>query len=61
MLLFPLILTESNSARAIGQGGMPILVHAFGEWQKGDVRNRHVSVRKGILNVVKNITTLSEL
>ncbi|XP_072166605.1 cytosolic carboxypeptidase 1-like [Diadema setosum] len=53
-----LVKSKSNSARAIGQGGMPILVQAFCEWQKVDVRNRHISVRKGILNVIKNITTL---
>ncbi|XP_041464945.1 cytosolic carboxypeptidase 1-like [Lytechinus variegatus] len=53
-----LVKSKSNSARAIGQGGMPILVHAFSEWQKADVRNRHISIRKGILNVIKNITTL---
>eukprot|EP00057_Strongylocentrotus_purpuratus_P005530 XP_003731176.1 PREDICTED: cytosolic carboxypeptidase 1 [Strongylocentrotus purpuratus] len=53
-----LVKSKSNSARAIGQGGMPILVHAFCEWQKTDVRNRHISIRKGILNVIKNITTL---
>ncbi|PIK61389.1 putative cytosolic carboxypeptidase 1 [Apostichopus japonicus] len=52
--------SKSNSARALGQGGIAILLSLFYEWHRHDTRNRHIGIRKAILGVIKNITNLSE-
>ena len=51
---------ESNSARAVGHGGVPILLNMFYDWHRSDAKNRHVALRKAILNVLKHCTNLSE-
>ncbi|XP_033108379.1 cytosolic carboxypeptidase 1-like isoform X2 [Anneissia japonica] len=53
-----LVKSKSNSARAIGQGGMTVLLSTYMEWHKGDTRQRHVNIRKGILVSLKHVTTL---
>ena len=50
--------SESNAARAIGQGGVPVLLNAFYDWHRVDSKNRHVTLRKSVLSVLKNITNL---
>ena len=51
---------ESNSARAVGHGGVPILLNMFYDWHRSDAKNRHVALRKAILNVLKHCTNLSK-
>ncbi|XP_074650112.1 cytosolic carboxypeptidase 1-like isoform X2 [Tubulanus polymorphus] len=53
-----LVKSKSNSARAVGQGGVPILLTMFFEWHRSDTKNRHVNLRKAVLMVLKNITNL---
>ncbi|XP_071965777.1 cytosolic carboxypeptidase 1-like isoform X2 [Antedon mediterranea] len=53
-----LVKSKSNSARAVGQGGMALLLSTYAEWHKGDTRNRHITIRKGLLVSLKNITAL---
>ena len=55
-----LYVSESNSARAIGYGGVPVLLQMYCDWHKLDTKNRHVSLRKSILNVLKHVTNLSK-
>ena len=54
-----LMLSESNSARAIGQGGVPVLLTMFFDWHRLDTKNRHLTLRKAVLHVLKHITNLS--
>ena len=56
---FPLM-TESNSARLIGMGGVPLLLTHHSDWHQADSKNRYINLRKAILNTLKNITNLSE-
>jgi len=51
---------ESNAARAVGLGGVPVLLTMFNEWHKSDSRNRHIALRKSVLSVLKNVTNLSQ-
>ena len=51
---------ESNSARAVGHGGVPVLLNMFYDWHRSDAKNRHVALRKAILNVLKHCTNLSK-
>ena len=53
-------ISESNSARAIGQGGVPVLLNTFYDWHRADSKNRHINLRKSILSVLKNVTNLSK-
>ncbi|XP_077988802.1 cytosolic carboxypeptidase 1-like isoform X2 [Glandiceps talaboti] len=53
-----LVKSKSNSARAIGQGGMTTLLTMAFDWHRSDARNKHFNLRKSILVVVKNITML---
>ena len=54
------LMTESNSARLIGMGGVPLLLTHHSDWHQADSKNRYISLRKAILNTLKNITNLSE-
>jgi len=54
------VLTESNAARAVGHGGVVVMLNMFTEWHKTDTKNRHVNIRKSILNVLKNFTEISQ-
>ncbi|XP_070542811.1 cytosolic carboxypeptidase 1-like isoform X3 [Ptychodera flava] len=56
--LSQLVKSKSNSARAIGQGGMTILLTMAFDWHRSDTRNRHYNLRKSILIVIRNITSL---
>lgn len=51
---------ESNSARLIGMGGVPLLLTHHTDWHNGDGKNRYISLRKAVLNTLKNITNLSQ-
>lgn len=51
---------ESNAARAVGLGGVPVLLTMFSDWHKSDNRNRHIALRKSVLSVLKNVTNLSQ-
>ncbi|CAH1796187.1 unnamed protein product [Owenia fusiformis] len=53
-----LVKSKSNSARAIGHGGVPMLMSSFYDWHKVDTKNRHTNLRKSILNILKHITNL---
>ena len=53
-----LIFTESNAARATGQGGVAVLLNMFDDWHHLDIRNKHVTLRKSILICLKHITSL---
>ncbi|XP_013413553.1 cytosolic carboxypeptidase 1 isoform X1 [Lingula anatina] len=53
-----LVKSKSNSARAIGHGGVPMLLNMFSDWHRGDSKNRHIALRKAVLNVLKHITNL---
>jgi len=55
-----MLCVESNAARAVGLGGVPVLLTMFHEWYKSDTRNRHIALRKAVLGVLKNVTNLSE-
>lgn len=50
--------SESNGARAVGQGGVPVLLTMFYDWHRADNKNRHINLRKAILSVLKNLTNL---
>ena len=50
--------SESNAARATGQGGVAVLLNMFDDWHRVDTKNRHVSLRKAILTCLKHITNL---
>ncbi len=54
------VFPESNAARAVGQGGVSMLLTLMCDWHRNDVRNRHVRIRKAILNTIKNVTALSK-
>ncbi len=58
--LFMCMFSESNSARAVGQGGVPVLLNMFLDWHRCDSKNRHVTLRKAILQVLKHVTNLSK-
>ena len=57
---YVVFVTESNSARLIGMGGVPQLLGLHSEWQQMDTKHRCLSIRKAILLILKNITNLSE-
>ncbi|XP_071794248.1 cytosolic carboxypeptidase 1-like [Asterias amurensis] len=57
-ILCTLVKSKSNAARAVGQGGVSMLLTMMCDWHKNDVRNRHVKIRKAILNTIKNVTAL---
>ncbi|XP_038077720.1 cytosolic carboxypeptidase 1-like [Patiria miniata] len=57
-ILCQLVKSKSNAARAVGQGGVTMLLTMMCDWQRNDARNRHVKIRKAILNTLKNITVL---
>lgn len=50
--------SKSNSARLIGMGGVPMLLTHHSDWHQADSKNRNISLRKAILNTLKNITNL---
>ncbi|XP_076444257.1 cytosolic carboxypeptidase 1-like [Babylonia areolata] len=50
--------SKSNSARLVGMGGVPLLLTHHWDWHQADGKNRNVSLRKAILNTLKNITNL---
>ncbi|XP_070210608.1 cytosolic carboxypeptidase 1-like isoform X2 [Littorina saxatilis] len=50
--------SKSNSARLIGMGGVPLLLGHHSDWHQADAKNRNISLRKAILNTLKNITNL---
>ncbi|XP_033749645.1 LOW QUALITY PROTEIN: cytosolic carboxypeptidase 1-like [Pecten maximus] len=50
--------SRNNAARTIGGEHVPHLLALYHEWHQMDTKHRHVSVRKGILNIIKNITNL---
>ncbi|XP_064653277.1 cytosolic carboxypeptidase 1-like isoform X2 [Lineus longissimus] len=53
-----LVKSKSNSARAVGQGGVPILLTMFYDWHRADTKNRHIALRKSILSVLRHIINL---
>ena len=55
-----LVFAESNSARAIGQGGVSLLLTMYVDWHRVDTKNRYINIRKAILSVLKHITILRE-
>lgn len=59
-MIFSVRFTESNSARAIGQNAVPVLIDLFTVWYRTDSKNRHVPLRKAILNVLRLLANLSE-
>jgi hypothetical protein len=60
VIIHLLCVSESNSARAIGQGGVPLLLTMYADWHRMDTKNRHVNIRKAILSTLKHITNLRE-
>ena len=60
LLVLVVFTTESNSARLIGMGGVPLLLTHHSDWHQADSKNRYITLRKAILNTLKNITNLSE-
>lgn len=50
--------SKSNSARLIGMGGVPLLLSHHADWHNADGKNRYISLRKALLNTLKNITNL---
>ena len=55
-VLFP----GNNAARTIGGEYVPSIVALYNDWHHADTKHRHVTVRKGLLNILKNITNLSK-
>ena len=51
----------NNAARTIGGEYVPHILSLYNDWHTADTKHRHVSIRKGLLNVLKNITNLSKL
>lgn len=56
---FLYMIVGSNSARLIGQGGVPFVLTCFTDWQRSDPRNRYVALRKSLLLVLRNVANLS--
>ncbi|KAJ8304681.1 hypothetical protein KUTeg_018264, partial [Tegillarca granosa] len=53
-----LCFTGNNAARTIGGEHVPHLLGLYNDWHQMDTKHRHVGIRKGILNILKNITNL---
>ncbi|KAH3841440.1 cytosolic carboxypeptidase 1-like [Dreissena polymorpha] len=50
--------SRNNSARTIGGEYVPHILALYNDWHHTDTKHRHVAIRKGLLNVLKNITNL---
>ncbi|XP_061172292.1 cytosolic carboxypeptidase 1-like [Saccostrea echinata] len=57
-ILTNLTKSRNNAARTIGGEHVPHLLALYHEWHQLDTKHRHVSLRKAILNILKNITNL---
>ena len=55
-----LYIVGNNAARTIGGEYVPHILSLYNDWHQADTKHRHVSIRKGLLNVLKNITNLSK-
>ncbi|KAL4227460.1 Cytosolic carboxypeptidase 1 [Mactra antiquata] len=50
--------SRNNAARTIGGEYVPAILALYNDWHQTDTKHRHVNVRKGLLNILKNITNL---
>lgn len=50
--------SRNNAARFIGGEYVPAILSLYSDWHQADTKHRHVSIRKGLLNILKNITNL---
>ncbi|XP_052795258.1 cytosolic carboxypeptidase 1-like [Mya arenaria] len=50
--------SRNNAARTIGGEYVPHILILYNDWHHADTKHRHVSIRKGLLNILKNITNL---
>ncbi|CAG5128813.1 unnamed protein product [Candidula unifasciata] len=50
--------SKSNSARLIDLNGVPQLLACHSEWQHLDTKHKHLTIRRCILQVLKNVTDL---
>lgn len=50
--------SRNNAARTIGGEYVPAILTLYSDWHQADTKHRHVNIRKGLLNVLKNITNL---
>uniref|UniRef100_A0A4W3IYH9 tubulin-glutamate carboxypeptidase n=1 Tax=Callorhinchus milii TaxID=7868 RepID=A0A4W3IYH9_CALMI len=48
--------SESNSKSAVNSGYISGLLKLYKDWHQGDVFNKYLPIRKGLLNCIKNIT-----
>lgn len=58
--LFLPYLTGNNAARTIGGDYIPNLLTLYNDLHQTDTKHRHISIRKAILNILKNVTSLSK-
>ena len=52
-VMWLLAFSEANSARAVSENAVPLLLQLFDEWQ-----HRHVSLSKGVLHVLRHLVNL---
>ncbi|XP_042198931.1 cytosolic carboxypeptidase 4 isoform X2 [Callorhinchus milii] len=54
--LSSLLKSKSNSKSAVNSGYISGLLKLYKDWHQGDVFNKYLPIRKGLLNCIKNIT-----
>ncbi|XP_067839264.1 cytosolic carboxypeptidase 1 isoform X4 [Heptranchias perlo] len=54
--LAALLKSKTNARRSVDRGYLPVLLTIYIDWHRHDARHRHMLIRKGILNCIKNIT-----
>ncbi|KAL5004498.1 hypothetical protein ScPMuIL_017954 [Solemya velum] len=57
-ILSNLTKSRNNAARTIGGDYIPNLLALYSDLHQTDTKHRHVSIRKAILNILKNVTSL---
>lgn len=55
-IIATLVKSKSCASKAVSFGAVPMLLQMFCDWQRTDHHHRQASIRKAILNVIKNIT-----
>jgi hypothetical protein len=49
---------ETNARRAVDRGYVQVLLTIYVDWHRHDNRHRHMLIRKGILQSLKNVTNI---
>lgn len=52
--------SETNCRRVVDCGGVPMTLQMYREWHKMDTKNRQISLRKSLLNILKHVTNTSK-